>query len=63
MTLSQPLGAWTTKSPYVQRQFYYHPPTDTIIHNDGNTLHKYARTTGQATLYSRSSTLAQLPPD
>eukprot|EP00957_Ditylum_brightwellii_P090616 6901386-Ditylum_brightwellii.AAC.1 len=64
MKLQQPLGVWTTKSPYIARQYYYAQSTNYAYALKDEVCHVYKVGANRVTwFHATSQTCTSLPDD
>eukprot|EP00957_Ditylum_brightwellii_P203360 15334304-Ditylum_brightwellii.AAC.1 len=51
MKLQQPLGEWTTKSPYIAQQYYYAQSTNQVYALKDEVFHVYKVGTNRVTWF------------
>eukprot|EP00957_Ditylum_brightwellii_P200713 15300594-Ditylum_brightwellii.AAC.2 len=62
--LAQPLGAWTTTSPYTAREYYHSPSTNSVYQLHQDLFSVYNSILGQATWFHITNcTHTDLPSD
>eukprot|EP00957_Ditylum_brightwellii_P027112 2049052-Ditylum_brightwellii.AAC.1 len=64
MKLHQPLGAWTTQSPYTARQYYYTQSANHVYAIKEGVFHAYKVGTNRVTwFHATNQTCTSIPDD